>query len=88
MPATMASGGVRAEYGVAIDMQRLLMVKISGVPDNPSRFTVVFNWPDEIDALSPGETLSVERRVLTETSIGFVCGENKLSAAALGGAPE
>jgi serine/threonine-protein kinase len=43
-------GGVRAGYDVAIDAQKFLMVKLPGVPDNPSRFTVVFNWPDEIDA--------------------------------------
>jgi eukaryotic-like serine/threonine-protein kinase len=43
-------GGVRAGYDVAIDAQRFLMVKISGAPDNSSRFTVVLNWPDEIDA--------------------------------------
>ena len=43
-------GGVRAAYDVAIDAQRFLMVKISGIQDDSSRFTVVINWPDEIDA--------------------------------------
>ena len=43
-------GGVSAGYDVAIDAQRFLMVKISGVPDNSSRSTVVIDWPDEIDA--------------------------------------
>ena len=43
-------GGVRAGYDVAIDAQKFLMVKLPGVPDNPSRFTVVFDWPDEISA--------------------------------------
>ena len=48
-------GGVRAGYDVDIDAQRLLMVKIPGVPENSSRFTVVTNWTDEIAAaLSPG----------------------------------
>jgi serine/threonine-protein kinase len=42
-------GGVNAGYDVSIDAQRFLMVKISGAPDNPSRFTVVIDWPDEID---------------------------------------
>ena len=43
-------GGVRSGYDVDTDAQRFLMVKIPGVPDDSSRFTVVTNWSDEIGA--------------------------------------
>src|SRR5262249_49169153 len=43
-------GGVRPGYDVAPDGKRFLLVKASGAQVDPTRFSIVMNWLDEMTA--------------------------------------
>ena len=45
-----AAGGTRAGYDVSADGQKFVLVKSSGAAVNASRFTVVLNWLDDLEA--------------------------------------
>ena len=45
-----AAGGTRAGYDVSADGKKFVLVKSSGAAVNASRFTVVLNWLDDLEA--------------------------------------
>jgi hypothetical protein len=45
-----AAGGTRAGYDVSTDAQKFILIKSSGAALNASRFSVVLNWLDELEA--------------------------------------
>jgi hypothetical protein len=47
------AGGTRAGYDVSADAQKFLFIKSSGTKLDASRFNVVLNWLDELEARTP-----------------------------------
>ena len=45
-----AAGGTRAGYDVSTDAQKFILVRSSGAAVNASRFSVVVNWLDDLEA--------------------------------------